>query len=62
MVAQHYADNPELAVWLDRLWLHDVFRAPWFAAIHLLLVEGNGFAVSRTLLYTSPAIVRSGSS
>ncbi|SDQ75795.1 cytochrome c biogenesis protein ResB [Thermostaphylospora chromogena] len=36
-VARYYEDNPVLAEWLDRLWLFDVFRAPWFAAIYLLL-------------------------
>ncbi|GGT45914.1 cytochrome c biogenesis protein ResB [Nonomuraea spiralis] len=48
-VAQHYADNPGLAPWLDRLWLYDVFRAPWFAAIYLLLfVSLIGCVVPRT--------------
>ncbi|GII93587.1 cytochrome c biogenesis protein ResB [Sinosporangium siamense] len=37
MVAKHFRDNPELSTWLDRLWLYDVFQAPWFAAIYLLL-------------------------
>ncbi|GGS82415.1 cytochrome c biosynthesis protein [Planobispora rosea] len=37
MVGQYYADDPELAEWLDRFWLFDVFKAPWFAAIYLLL-------------------------
>ncbi|GAA3127248.1 cytochrome c biogenesis protein ResB [Planomonospora alba] len=36
-VAQYYADSPQLAEWLDRLWMFDVFQAPWFAAVYLLL-------------------------
>ena len=36
-VARYRADHPELAPWLDRLGLFDVFAAPWFAAIYLLL-------------------------
>lgn len=36
-VAQYFDDDPRLAEWLDRLWLFDVFKAPWFAAIYLLL-------------------------
>ncbi|MFF5210274.1 cytochrome c biogenesis protein ResB [Streptosporangium sp. NPDC000396] len=36
-VAQYFDDSPQLAEWLDRFWLFDVFRAPWFAAIYLLL-------------------------
>ncbi|MFF0575148.1 cytochrome c biogenesis protein ResB [Streptosporangium saharense] len=36
-VSQYFTDSPALAEWLDRLWLFDVFKAPWFAAIYLLL-------------------------
>ncbi|WP_344971129.1 cytochrome c biogenesis protein ResB [Streptosporangium fragile] len=36
-VAQYFTDSPQLAEWLDRFWLFDVFKAPWFAAIYLLL-------------------------
>ncbi|MGW4421823.1 cytochrome c biogenesis protein ResB [Streptosporangium sp. NPDC004631] len=36
-VSQYFADSPRLAEWLDRFWLFDVFKAPWFAAIYLLL-------------------------
>ena len=36
-VARYHADQPELAAWLDRLGLFDVYSAPWFAAIYLLL-------------------------
>ena len=36
-VARYRADQPELAAWLDRLGLFDVYASPWFAAIYLLL-------------------------
>src|SRR3712207_4355405 len=36
-VTQYYADHPDLAPVLDRLYLFDVFGSPWFAAIYLLL-------------------------
>ncbi|GAA2720537.1 cytochrome c biogenesis protein ResB [Actinocorallia aurantiaca] len=36
-VAQYFEEHEKLAPWLDRLSLFDVFAAPWFAAIYLLL-------------------------
>ncbi len=36
-VRQYFIDNPELAPWLDRLKLFEVFSSPWFSAIYLLL-------------------------
>ncbi len=33
----YFQDNPELAPWLDRFYLFDVFSSPWYAAIYLLL-------------------------
>ncbi|MFI6506195.1 cytochrome c biogenesis protein ResB [Streptosporangium sp. NPDC050855] len=48
-VAQYFADDPALARWLDRFWLFDVFQAPWFAAIYLLLfVSLIGCVLPRT--------------
>ncbi|GGK79718.1 cytochrome c biosynthesis protein [Planomonospora parontospora subsp. parontospora] len=48
-VAQYYDDSPALAEWLDRFWLFDVFKAPWFAAIYLLLfVSLIGCVLPRT--------------
>ncbi|WP_131103547.1 cytochrome c biogenesis protein ResB [Ornithinimicrobium sufpigmenti] len=37
-VRAFFDDNPELAPWLDRLYLFDVYSSPWFAAIYLLLM------------------------
>ena len=36
-VKQFFAENPESAIWLDRLSLFNVFSSPWFSAIYLLL-------------------------
>ena len=36
-VAEFKAQHPSLAPWYERLSLFDVFAAPWFAAIYLLL-------------------------
>ncbi|MCM3660206.1 cytochrome c biogenesis protein ResB [Georgenia satyanarayanai] len=36
-VAAYYADNPGAAEWLERFGVFDVYGAPWFAAIYLLL-------------------------
>jgi len=36
-VKQFFAENPETAIWLDRLSMFDVFSSPWFSAIYLLL-------------------------
>ena len=33
----YFAEHPELAPVLDRLYLFDVFSSPWFAAVYLLL-------------------------
>ena len=35
-VKQFFAENPETAIWLDRLSLFNVFSSPWFSAIYLL--------------------------
>ncbi len=38
LVDSYFTDYPALAPWLDRLGFFDVFAAPWFAAIYLLLM------------------------
>jgi cytochrome c biogenesis protein len=49
-VQQYYAAHPALAPWLSRLGLFNVFGAPWFAAIYLLLFASLvGCVVPRTL-------------
>jgi cytochrome c biogenesis protein len=48
-VQQYYTAHPELAPWLNRLDLFNVFAAPWFAAIYLLLFTSLvGCVVPRT--------------
>ena len=37
-VGTYFAENPDLAPILDRLWLFDVYTSPWFSAIYLLLM------------------------
>jgi cytochrome c biogenesis protein len=36
-VTQYFADNPDIAPWLDRFQLFDVYTSVWFSAIYLLL-------------------------
>jgi cytochrome c biogenesis protein len=48
-VAQYFAAHPAIAPWLNRLGLFNVFAAPWFAAIYLLLFASLiGCVVPRT--------------
>src|SRR6516162_9202750 len=48
-VQQYYTAHPALAPWLDHLGLFNVFAAPWFAAIYLLLFASLvGCVVPRT--------------
>src|SRR3979409_773956 len=48
-VQQYYVSHPALAPWLARLSLFNVFAAPWFAAIYLLLFASlAGCVVPRT--------------
>ncbi len=49
-VDDYFTNHPALAPWLDRFSLFDVFAAPWFAAIYLLLcVSLTGCIVPRTI-------------
>ncbi|WP_242902861.1 cytochrome c biogenesis protein ResB [Actinomadura terrae] len=49
-VAKYFEDHKTLAPWLDRLSLFDVFSAPWFAAIYILLfVSLAGCVVPRAV-------------
>lgn len=47
-VANFYRQHPDLSPWLDRLSLFNVYSAPWFAAVYvLLLVSMTGCVVPR---------------
>ncbi|HEV2451589.1 MAG TPA: cytochrome c biogenesis protein ResB [Streptosporangiaceae bacterium] len=49
-VQQYFLSHPALAPWLNRLGLFNVFAAPWFAAIYLLLFASlAGCVVPRTI-------------
>jgi cytochrome c biogenesis protein len=48
-VASFYAAHPTLAPILDKLFLFDVFAAPWFAAIYLLLFVSLGGCLARRI-------------
>ncbi|GAA0374291.1 cytochrome c biosynthesis protein [Acrocarpospora corrugata] len=51
-VARYFAAEPVRAEWLDRFWMFDVFRSPWFAAIYLLLfLSLVGCVLPRTLAH-----------
>jgi cytochrome c biogenesis protein len=48
-VQQYFISHPALAPWLNRFGLFNVFAAPWFAAIYLLLfISLAGCVVPRT--------------
>jgi cytochrome c biogenesis protein len=36
-VGQYFKDSPELARWMDRFYLFDVYGSPWFSAVYILL-------------------------
>lgn len=47
-VPQYITEHPQLAPWLDRLGLFEVYSSPWFAATYLLLlVSTTGCVVPR---------------
>ncbi|MDT0327209.1 cytochrome c biogenesis protein ResB [Nocardiopsis lambiniae] len=51
-VTAYTRENPELASWLDRFHLFDVFSSPWYAAIYLLLfVSLAGCVIPRALVH-----------
>ncbi|WP_308258035.1 cytochrome c biogenesis protein ResB [Pseudonocardia lacus] len=50
LVERYFADNPSIAPVLDALGFFDVFAAPWFAAVYLLLmVSLVGCVLPRTV-------------
>ncbi len=36
-VGQYFKDSPDVARWMDRFYLFDVYGSPWFSAIYILL-------------------------
>ncbi|OOC56628.1 MULTISPECIES: cytochrome c biogenesis protein ResB [Nocardiopsis] len=51
-VNAYFQEHPELAPWLDRFYLFDVFSSPWYAAIYLLLfVSLAGCVIPRAIAH-----------
>nr|WP_255429955.1 cytochrome c biogenesis protein ResB [Streptomonospora sp. PA3] len=51
-VRNYFLEHPELAPWLDRFYLFDVYSSPWYAAIYLLLfVSLTGCVLPRALAH-----------
>ena len=49
-VGQYFKDSPELARWMDRVYLFDVYGSPWFSAIYILLfISLIGCVLPRTI-------------
>ncbi len=49
-VTRYFEQNPVLAPWLDRLSMFDVYAAPWFAAVYILLcISLAGCILPRTM-------------
>jgi len=49
-VGQFFKDSPELARWMDRFYLFDVYGSPWFSAIYILLfISLIGCVLPRTI-------------
>ncbi|GAB3733803.1 cytochrome c biogenesis protein ResB [Nocardiopsis nanhaiensis] len=58
-VSTFFRENPELAPWLDRFYLFDVFSSPWYAAIYLLLfVSLAGCVIPRAMLHAKAVRAR----
>lgn len=49
-VRDYFEQNPDLARFLDRLWMFDVYGSPWFSAIYILLfISLIGCVIPRTI-------------
>ena len=58
-VATYFRENPELAPWLDRFYLFDVFSSPWYGAIYLLLfVSLAGCVIPRAITHAKAVRAR----
>ncbi|ASU86433.1 cytochrome c biogenesis protein ResB [Nocardiopsis gilva YIM 90087] len=51
-VTNYFLDHPDIAPWLDRFYLFDVYTSPWYAAIYLLLfVSLTGCVLPRAMAH-----------
>ncbi len=49
-VGQYFKDSPEIARWMDLIYLFDVYGSPWFSAIYILLfISLIGCVLPRTI-------------
>ena len=49
-VSEYFKDSPDLARWMDRFSLFDVYGSPWFSAIYILLfISLIGCVLPRTI-------------
>jgi cytochrome c biogenesis protein len=49
-VSQYFKESPELATWMDRFSLFDVYGSPWFSAVYILLfISLIGCVLPRTI-------------
>lgn len=49
-VSQYFKDSPQLAQWMDRFSLFDVYGSPWFSAVYILLfISLIGCVLPRTI-------------
>lgn len=56
-VREYFQNDPEMAKWMDRFYLFDVYGSPWFSAIYILLFTSLiGCVVPRTLHYAKEAL------
>ena len=56
-VRDFFESNPELAKFLDRLWMFDVYGSPWFSSIYILLfISLIGCVIPRTIEHAKSAV------
>ena len=49
-VSQYFKDSPQVAQWMDRFSLFDVYGSPWFSAVYILLfISLIGCVLPRTI-------------
>jgi cytochrome c biogenesis protein len=58
-VRDFFNANPELAKFLDKLWLFDVYGSPWFSAIYILLfISLIGCVIPRVIEHSKSLFIK----
>ena len=58
-VREYFENNPDVANWMDRLYLFDVYGSPWFSAIYILLfISLIGCVLPRTWHYSKEILAK----